>query len=104
MHEIISDLNEVPDDIKSAVRNNGGGHSNHSLFWKVIGPDCGGEPTGALATAINETFGSFDEFKSQFSTAAATQFGSGWAWLSVDSNGQLIVESTPSPQVTRFAL
>ena len=96
VHEVISDLNEVPDDIKSAVRNNGGGHSNHSLFWKVIGPDCGGEPTGALATAINETFGSFDEFKSQFSTAAATQFGSGWAWLSVDSNGQLIVESTPN--------
>jgi Fe-Mn family superoxide dismutase len=92
--DVLSDLNDVSDDILGAVRNNGGGHVNHSFFWKIIGPNAGGEPTGELAAQINATFGSLDEFKAAFETAAATRFGSGWAWLSVDSNGKLIVEST----------
>jgi len=78
-----------------AVRNNGGGHYNHSLFWTVIGPNAGGEPTGDLAAAINEAFGSFEDFKKKFSEAAATRFGSGWAWLSV-AGGKLQVSSTPN--------
>ena len=94
LHEVLSDLNNVSDDILGAVRNNGGGHSNHSLFWKVIGPNCGGEPSNEFGSLITQTFGSFDAFKDQFANAAATRFGSGWAWLSVDSNGQLIIEST----------
>ncbi len=92
--DILSDLNAVPDDIKGAVRNNGGGHINHSLFWKVIGPNCGGEPNGELHQSITDAFGSFEEFKTQFANAAATRFGSGWAWLVVDGSGKLIVEST----------
>ena len=78
----------------SAVRNNGGGYFNHCLFWEVIGPNSGGKPEGALADVIDKSFGSFDEFKSKFSTAAATRFGSGWAWLCVDSEGDLEVCST----------
>lgn len=79
-----------------AVRNNGGGHFNHSLFWTVIGPNGGGQPTGELAEAINSTFGSFEEFKKKFSEAGATRFGSGWAWLSVAADGRLQVSSTPN--------
>lgn len=79
-----------------AVRNNGGGHYNHSLFWNVMGPNGGGEPTGELGEAITATFGSFADFKTQFSNAGATRFGSGWAWLSVDANGKLFVSSTPN--------
>jgi superoxide dismutase, Fe-Mn family len=79
-----------------AVRNNGGGHYNHSLFWTVIGPNSGGEPSGELASAINEAFGSFEEFKKKFSEAGATRFGSGWAWLSVAADGKLQVSSTPN--------
>ena len=79
-----------------AVRNNGGGHYNHSLFWTVIGPNGGGQPSGELATAINEAFGSFEEFKKKFSEAGTTRFGSGWAWLSVSSDGKLQVSSTPN--------
>ena len=94
--ELISDLNSIPEDIRNAVRNNGGGHVNHSLFWPCMGPDGGGGPEGELADAINSAFGSFDEFKDQFSKAAATRFGSGWAWLCVDNNGSLIVTSTPN--------
>ena len=94
VHEILSDLNDISDEIIGAVRNNGGGHVNHSFFWKIIGPDAGGEPSGDLATAIADTFGSFDDFKANFENAAATRFGSGWAWLSVDSNGKLIIDST----------
>ena len=89
-------MNTVSDDIKGAVRNNGGGHLNHSLFWKVIGPNAGGEPTAELGQKINDVFGSFDEFKSTFANAAATRFGSGWACLVVDSNGELSVQSTPN--------
>lgn len=94
--DILSDFSSVPDEVKGAVRNNGGGHINHSLFWKVIGPNCGGEPTGDLAQAIDNAFGTLDEFKTQFANAAATRFGSGWAWLVVDANGELIVTSTPN--------
>ncbi len=80
----------------TAVRNNGGGYYNHALFWTVMSPDGGGEPTGALAQAIQNAFGSFEDFKEAFSAAAKTRFGSGWAWLSVDSNGKLQVSSTPN--------
>ncbi|MBD27987.1 MAG: superoxide dismutase [Verrucomicrobiaceae bacterium] len=91
--ELISDLDAVPEDIRGAVRNNGGGHANHSLFWSIMGPGKGGEPSGSLAEAINSTFGSFDNFKEAFTKAGMTRFGSGWAWLSV-SNGSLEVTST----------
>ncbi len=90
---VIANLSAVPADKRGAVRNNGGGHANHALFWTVMGPGKGGKPSGELATAIDATCGSFDEFKAQFADAAATRFGSGWAWLYVD-NGQLKVGST----------
>jgi superoxide dismutase, Fe-Mn family len=80
----------------AAVRNNGGGFFNHNIFWSVIGPNGGGEPTGELMEAIKSAFGSFDEFKSQFSTAAATRFGSGWAWLVKQADGTLVVSSSPN--------
>jgi len=92
---LMSDLGAVPEDIRTAVRNNGGGHANHSLFWTIMGPDAGGEPSEELGEAINSTFGSIDNFKSEFENAAATRFGSGWAWLTVDG-GKLVVESTPN--------
>ncbi|MBI1353044.1 MAG: superoxide dismutase [Acidobacteria bacterium] len=93
--DLMRNLSSVPDSIKGAVRNNGGGHSNHSLFWTIMAPNAGGAPTGDLADAITQTFGSFDEFKAKFGDAAANRFGSGWAWLSVDG-GKLAVESTPN--------
>ena len=96
VEDLIGDLNRVPDDIRTAVRNNGGGHANHTLFWQVIAPNAGGQPTGALADAINQSFGSFDAFKEQFTKAATTRFGSGWAWLTTDGSGKLQVESTPN--------
>jgi len=92
----LEDLQATISQYAPAVRNNGGGHYNHSLFWTVIGPNAGGEPTGELATAINEAFGSFEEFKKKFSEAGATRFGSGWAWLSVGADGKLQVSSTPN--------
>lgn len=92
---LISDLASVPEDIRTVIRNNAGGHANHSLFWTVLAPNAGGEPTGELAAAINGTFGSFAAFKEKFSAAATTRFGSGWAWLSSDK-GKLVVESTPN--------
>ena len=95
IENLIADLNSVPEAARGAVRNNGGGHANHSLFWSVMSPEGGGEPTGELADAINSEFGSFDGFKEKFAAAAGTRFGSGWAWLSVD-NGKLVVESTPN--------
>ena len=94
--ELIQDLDALPDDIRMAVRNNGGGHVNHSIFWTVMSPKGGGEPAGDLADAINEAFGSFDEFKAAFSKAGATRFGSGWAWLCVGADGKLVVTSTPN--------
>ena len=95
IEEILGDLDAVPESIRTAVRNNGGGYANHNLFWQVMGPDGGGEPSGALAAAIDSAFGSFDEFKSAFSAAAATRFGSGWAWLVADG-GAVSVTSTPN--------
>ncbi|HJF19288.1 MAG TPA: superoxide dismutase [Enterococcus columbae] len=93
VEELVAVINEVPEDIRTAVRNNGGGHANHSFFWKIMSPNGGGEPVGELKAAIDETFGSFDEFKAQFKAAAAARFGSGWAWLVVD-NGNLAIMST----------
>jgi Fe-Mn family superoxide dismutase len=91
---LLRNINSIPEDIRTAVRNNGGGHANHSLFWAVMGPNAGGAPSGELAAAIEEAFGSFDAFKELFSKAAATRFGSGWAWLVVDGFGKLAVYST----------
>ncbi|MFT8320377.1 MAG: superoxide dismutase [Bacillus sp. (in: firmicutes)] len=95
VEEIVSNLDAVPEAARTAVRNNGGGHANHSLFWEVISPEGGGEPTGDLASAIESKFGNFENFKEEFSKAATTRFGSGWAWLVVN-NGELEVTSTPN--------
>ncbi|WP_118193705.1 superoxide dismutase [Albibacterium indicum] len=92
----IEDIIKSISKYDAAVRNNGGGHFNHSLFWTVLSPDGGGEPTGELATAINEAFGSFDELKKKLQDAGAKRFGSGWAWLIVDGSGKLQVTSTPN--------
>ena len=96
VEELISDLNSVPESIRTAVRNNGGGHANHSLFWQIMSPNGGGQPGGKLAEAINSELGGFDKFKEEFTKAATTRFGSGWAWLSVDKNKKLVVHSTPN--------
>jgi Fe-Mn family superoxide dismutase len=96
LEELMSRLEDVPHDKAAAVRNNGGGHYNHSLFWTLMGPDCGGAPTGALGAAIDAAFGSFDAFKAAFHKAGMTRFGSGWSWLSVNGEGELVVESTPN--------
>ncbi|WP_419959014.1 superoxide dismutase [Psychrobacillus sp. BM2] len=93
VEELIANLDAVPEAIRTAVRNNGGGHANHSLFWQILSPNGGGNPTGELASAIDAKFGSFDAFKEEFAKAATTRFGSGWAWLSV-ANGELEVSST----------
>lgn len=95
IEELVSNLDAVPENIRTAVRNNGGGHANHSLFWEILSPNGGGEPTGELAEAINSTFGSLESFKEEFAKAGATRFGSGWAWLVVN-NGKLEVTSTPN--------
>src|SRR5690625_158155 len=97
LEELISNLDAVPESIRTAVRNNGGGHANHSLFWEILSPNGGGEPTGELADKINEKFGSFENFKEEFTTAATGRFGSGWAWLVVN-NGELEVTSTRSDE------
>jgi superoxide dismutase, Fe-Mn family len=96
IEDLISNLSAVPEDIRGVVRNNGGGHANHSLFWKIMGPGAGGTPTGKLADDINATFGSFDKFKEAIEKAGATRFGSGWAWLIVNKQGKLEVTSTPN--------
>jgi superoxide dismutase, Fe-Mn family len=93
VHELIADMNSVPEDVKGAVRNHGGGHSNHSLFWKFLCKD-GSELSGTLADAINSDFGSFDGFKEKFNTAAGSHFGSGWCWLVLDENGKLAIMTT----------
>jgi superoxide dismutase, Fe-Mn family len=95
VEELLSNFDKVPDDVKTALRNNAGGHANHSLFWQIMGPNGGGEPSGELGDAINSTFGGFDKFKEQFKAAATGRFGSGWAWLVV-SNGSLEITSTPN--------
>jgi Fe-Mn family superoxide dismutase len=94
IEELLRGIEKVPEAIRTAVRNNGGGHANHSLFWTLMGPGKGGSPTGELAAAIGSRFGSFEKFKEEFSKAAATRFGSGWAWLVVDTSGALKVYST----------
>ncbi|NLM77718.1 MAG: superoxide dismutase, partial [Ruminococcaceae bacterium] len=94
VENLLADLDALPEAVRTAVRNHGGGHANHSLFWQVIGPGQAGQPGGKLAEAINAAFGSFAAFKDAFSEAAAGRFGSGWAWLVKDKNGALTVEST----------
>ncbi len=93
--DLIADLASVPDDIRTAVRNNGGGHANHTLFWQVMKPNGGGAPTGKVAAAIDTAFGSFDTFKEQFAAAGAGRFGSGWVWL-VSTGGVLSIQSSPN--------
>ncbi len=94
--ELMRNIEKVPDKIRTAVRNNGGGHANHSMFWTIMGPNKGGKPTGKLAEAIEAQLGGFENFKKEFAAAAAGRFGSGWAWLSVDNAKKLVVESTPN--------
>lgn len=93
VEELLADFSSVPEDIQTAVRNNGGGHANHTFFWEILGPNAGGEPTGAIKEAIEETFGSYEDFKEEFKTAATGRFGSGWAWLVV-KDGKLAITST----------
>jgi Fe-Mn family superoxide dismutase len=93
---LVMDLNAVPENIRGPVRNNGGGHLNHSMFWKLLGPKCGGTPSGALASDIGNTFGSFDAFKEKFEAGGVGRFGSGWVWLVVDKGGKLAIVSTPN--------
>lgn len=96
VEDLCRNIESVPSEIRTAVRNNGGGHANHSMFWTILSKSGGGKPTGDLAKAIDSELGGFDKFKEDFAKAAATRFGSGWAWLSVDKNGKLVVESTPN--------
>ncbi len=96
IEDLCRNLDQVPEAKRTAVRNNGGGHANHTLFWQIMSPNGGGTPSGELATAIDQELGGFDKFKQDFSDAAANRFGSGWAWLSVDPSGKLVVESTPN--------
>ncbi|HEY2434500.1 MAG TPA: superoxide dismutase [Vicinamibacterales bacterium] len=91
--DLIKGINTVPEDIRTAVRNNGGGHINHTMFWEIMGPGGGGAPSGAVAEAITSTFGDFEKFKTQINDAGAKRFGSGWAWL-LEAGGKLVVEST----------
>ena len=93
VEDLLKSINTVPEDIRTAVRNNGGGHANHTMFWEIMGPKKGGAPSGAIADAIKSTFGSFDTLKTQLNDAGAKRFGSGWAWL-IDAGGKLVVEST----------
>ena len=94
VHELVANLETLPDDIRNAVRNNGGGHLNHTLFWDIMAPGAGGDPTGPVADAITGTFGDYGTLKEKLKAAALGQFGSGWAWLSVAADGKLIVEAT----------
>ena len=93
IEDLLREINKVPEDIRTAVRNNGGGHMNHTMFWKLMGPKAGGSPSGALGDAIKAAFGSFDGFKEQFAKAGVGRFGSGWAWL-INTGGKLSIEST----------
>ena len=93
VEQLLAGISTVPEDIRTAVRNNGGGHLNHTMFWEIMGPGGGGAPTGKIADAINSSFGSFDKLKDEFKKAAIGRFGSGWAWV-IDNGGKLIVEST----------
>ena len=93
VEELLAGINTVPEDIRTAVRNNGGGHVNHTMFWEIMGPNAGGAPTGAIADAITSSFGGFDKLKEEFKKAAIGRFGSGWAWV-IDNGGKLVVESS----------
>ena len=95
IEDLLKGINTVPEDIRTAVRNNGGGHANHSMFWQVMGPHAGGAPTGAIADAITGSFGGFDKFKEEVKKAGVGRFGSGWAWV-IDQGGKLVVESSPN--------
>ena len=94
--ELVRELNSIPDDIRTAVRNNAGGHVNHTMFWQIMGPNAGGEPTGAIAQIISDNFGDFETFKQKFNDAGTKQFGSGWVWLVRTSDGKFEVTSTPN--------
>lgn len=96
VEDLMRRINDVPENVRVAVRNNGGGHANHSMFWQIMKPNGGGAPTGALADAINATFGSFDQFKTTFNDNGAKRFGSGWTWLVVDQQGKLAALSSPN--------
>ena len=96
IEELLRSIDSVPEDIRTTVRNNGGGYANHALFWEIMGPKGGGEPGGPLGAALKEKFGSFQDFRTKVSNAGATQFGSGWSWLVVDGSGALDVYSTPN--------
>jgi Fe-Mn family superoxide dismutase len=96
IEDLCRNINTVPEKIRGPVRNNGGGHANHSMFWLIMSPNGGGEPTGALADAINAELGGYAKFKEALTNAGITRFGSGWAWLSVDKSGKLLIESTPN--------
>jgi len=96
VEELIANIAAIPEDIRNVVRNNAGGHANHTFFWTIIGPNAGGQPQGNVAAAINAAFGSFDAFKEKFAQAATTRFGSGWAWVSVGQDGKLEISSTPN--------
>ncbi|MCM3175769.1 superoxide dismutase [Paenibacillus sp. MER 99-2] len=102
LEDLIANLDSVPESIRTAVRNNGGGHANHSLFWEIIGPNGGGAPTGDIAAAIDSELGGFDKFKEDFAKAATTRFGSGWAWLVVGKDGKLSITSTPNQDSPLF--
>ena len=95
VEDLVRGINTVPEDIRTAVRNNGGGHANHTMFWQIMGPNAGGAPTGAIADAINGSFGSLDKLKEELKKAAVGRFGSGWAWV-IDNGGKLEVTSTPN--------
>ncbi len=96
VEDLLRQIDRVPEEIRTAVRNHGGGHANHSLFWTIMSPQGGGQPSGSLADAINSVFGSFDSFKEKFTATAVGHFGSGWGWLCVDGSGKLVVKSTPN--------
>ncbi|MBE9192976.1 superoxide dismutase [Gloeocapsopsis crepidinum LEGE 06123] len=96
LEDLVRELNSIPDDVRSAVRNSGGGHVNHTMFWEIMGPNAGGEPTGAVGEAIQDTFGDFETFKQRFNDAGTKQFGSGWVWLVRSPDGKLEVMSTPN--------
>ncbi|MGD2253724.1 MAG: superoxide dismutase [Anaerolineales bacterium] len=102
LEALLADLDAVPESIRTAVRNNGGGHTNHTLFWQLMSPEGGGEPSGSLATAIARSFGDFPQFKERLSKTAVGQFGSGWGWLAVDKSGELTVLSTPGHDTPLF--
>lgn len=96
LEELVKELNSLPSDIVTAVRNNGGGHVNHTMFWQIMGPNAGGEPTGAVAQVISDNFGDFETFKQRFNDAGTKQFGSGWVWLVRSNDGKFEITSTPN--------